>query len=162
MSSYKADLGGAAVTLYGAASFVGAYWSDLGNTVSLPGYTKLDLGIEAELDSGMFFRISAGNLNNRHRLTEGDPRGSGSNNGRPIFGRSFTFSIGNDFELCRFSPPCLDLNRIRFWLTRFASTMENRRQSVFATRAGLLRSLRGQTNLTVIRSQISVPHACST
>jgi outer membrane receptor protein involved in Fe transport len=95
--SYSADLGGAKVTLYGAASFVGQRWSDLGNTVRLPGYTKVDLGIEAKLDSGLFMRASADNLGNSHGLTEGDPRVTGSQNGRPILGRSFTFSVGYDF-----------------------------------------------------------------
>ncbi|MDE2437127.1 MAG: TonB-dependent receptor [Sphingomonadales bacterium] len=95
--SYQADLGGAKVTVYGAAAFVGSRWSDLANTVKLPGYTKLDAGIEAKLDQGLFFRASADNLGNSHGLTEGDPRTTGSNNGRPILGRSFTFTIGYDF-----------------------------------------------------------------
>ncbi|MBX3595063.1 TonB-dependent receptor [Sphingomonas sp.] len=95
--SYEADLGGAKVTIYGAAQFVGERWSDLANTVKLPGYTKLDAGIEAKFNSGLFFRVAADNLNNSHGLTEGDPRAAGSNNGRPILGRSFTFNVGFDF-----------------------------------------------------------------
>ncbi|MBS0481334.1 MAG: TonB-dependent receptor [Proteobacteria bacterium] len=95
--SYETDLGGAKVTVYGAASFVGSRWSDLANTVKLPGYTKLDAGIEAKLNQGLFARVSADNLTNSHGLTEGDPRVAGSNNGRPILGRSFTFTVGYDF-----------------------------------------------------------------
>lgn len=95
--SYQFDLGPAEVTVYGAASFVGKRWSELANTVRLGSYTKFDAGIEAKLDSGLFFRVSGDNLNDSHGLTEGDPRVSGSNNGRPILGRSFTFSIGYDF-----------------------------------------------------------------
>ncbi|MBN8502598.1 MAG: TonB-dependent receptor [Sphingomonadales bacterium] len=95
--SYTADLDGAKVTLYGAVSFVGSRWSDLANTVKMDGYTKIDLGLEAKLDSGLFARVSVDNLGNSHGLTEGDPRVTGSNNGRPILGRSFTFSIGYDF-----------------------------------------------------------------
>lgn len=95
--SYTADLGSAKLTLYGALAKVGSRWSDLANTVKLDGYTKFDLGAEVELESGLSFRVSADNLGNSHGLTEGDPRVAGSNNGRPILGRSVSFSIGYDF-----------------------------------------------------------------
>lgn len=95
--SYEIDLTGMKVTLYGAASFIGKRWSDLDNTVRLPGYTKIDAGIRAELDSGLFGKIYADNLNNSHGLTEGDPRNPTAPNGRPILGRSIMFSIGYDF-----------------------------------------------------------------
>ncbi len=95
--SYEFDLGSAKLTIYGAGSFIGKRWSDLNNTVRLPGYTKLDAGIEAKLDSGLFLRASADNLNNSHGLTEGDPRSPTAPNGRPILGRSFTFTVGYDF-----------------------------------------------------------------
>jgi outer membrane receptor protein involved in Fe transport len=72
------------VTIYGAASFVGDRWSDLGNSFQLPGYTTLDAGIEAKLDSGLVLRVSDDNLGSSHGLTEGDPRSLTAANGRPI------------------------------------------------------------------------------
>ncbi|MDE2561611.1 MAG: TonB-dependent receptor [Sphingomonadales bacterium] len=95
--SYKAQLGSATITVYGAASIVGKRWADLNNTVQLKGYTKIDAGIKAALDSGLFAQIHADNLNNSHGLTEGDPRSPTAPNGRPILGRSVMFSIGYDF-----------------------------------------------------------------
>jgi outer membrane receptor protein involved in Fe transport len=95
--SYEAEVGDAKVTIYGAASIVGKRWADLDNTVRLDGYTKIDAGIRAALKSGLFAEIHADNLNNSHGLTEGDPRNPTAPNGRPILGRSFTFSIGYDF-----------------------------------------------------------------
>lgn len=95
--SYEADIGAAKVTLFGAASFVGKRWSDIDNTVRLNGYTKIDAGVRAALENGFFAQVQADNLGNSHGLTEGDPRNPTSPNGRPILGRSFTFSIGYDF-----------------------------------------------------------------
>ncbi|GAO56470.1 TonB-dependent receptor [Novosphingobium sp. MD-1] len=95
--SYDVTVGAVKVSLFGAASFIGARWSDLANSSRLPAYTKLDLGAQAKLDSGLFFSVRADNLNNSHGLTEGDPRNPATPNGRPILGRSVLFSLGYDF-----------------------------------------------------------------
>ena len=84
-------------TLYGAVTLVGERFSDFGNTVELPGYEKIDLGILVNTDSGVFLQVHADNLNDSEGITEGDPRNPTSPNGRPIFGRSVKFSVGVDF-----------------------------------------------------------------
>jgi hypothetical protein len=55
--SYDVTVGTVKVSLFGAASFIGARWSDLANSSRLPAYTKLDLGAQAKLDSGLFFSV---------------------------------------------------------------------------------------------------------
>ncbi|WP_095012047.1 TonB-dependent receptor [Tsuneonella mangrovi] len=95
--SYSVDLGSVNFTLYGAVSMVGKRWADLDNTVRLDGYTKVDLGMKADLPSGLFAQVSVDNLNDSHGLTEGDPRNPTAPNGRPILGRSAIFSIGYNF-----------------------------------------------------------------
>lgn len=95
--SYTADLGDFQATLYGAVTYVGDRFGDNENTVDLPSYTKLDLGIQARHSSGLFLQVHADNLNDSEGITEGDPRSPTSPNGRPIFGRSVLFSLGYDF-----------------------------------------------------------------
>lgn len=95
--AYTATLGSVQATLYGAATFVGDRFGDNANTVDLPSYQKLDLGVLVNHDSGLFFQIHADNLNDSHGITEGDPRNPTAPNGRPIFGRSVVFSVGYDF-----------------------------------------------------------------
>lgn len=95
--SYTFDFGALNVNLYGAAALVGDRFDNLANTVVLPGYTKIDLGMLVKHDSGLFVQVHADNLNDSEGLTEGDPRSPTSPNGRPIFGRSVMFSIGYDF-----------------------------------------------------------------
>lgn len=96
--SYTFALGSLEATLYGAATFVGDRFGDNANTVDLPSYRKLDLGILVNHSSGLFFQVHADNLNDSHGITEGDPRNPTAPNGRPIFGRSVLFSIGFDFQ----------------------------------------------------------------
>ncbi|MFZ5616347.1 MAG: TonB-dependent receptor [Pseudomonadota bacterium] len=95
--AYTAEFGGVEATLYGAATFVGDRFGDNGNIVPLDSYTKIDLGIEVRHPSGLFAQAHADNLNDSEGLTEGDPRNPTAPNGRPIFGRSFMFSVGYDF-----------------------------------------------------------------
>lgn len=84
-------------TLYGAVSLVGERFGDNANTVELPSYEKVDLGLLVNHKSGVFVQIHADNLNDSHGITEGDPRNPAAPNGRPIFGRSVLFSVGYDF-----------------------------------------------------------------
>ncbi len=95
--AYTATFGSIDATLYGAATFVGDRFGDNANTVDLPSYQKLDLGVLVNHDSGLFFQVHADNLNDSHGITEGDPRNPTAPNGRPIFGRSINFSVGYDF-----------------------------------------------------------------
>ncbi len=95
--SYTAEFGNFAATLYGAVTLVGERFGDNANTVVLPGYEKIDLGLLVNTDSGLFLQVHADNLNDSHGITEGDPRDPLAPNGRPIFGRSVQFSVGYDF-----------------------------------------------------------------
>lgn len=96
--SYTLEAGGFEATLYGAATFVGDRFGDNANSVTLPSYRKLDLGVIVNTDSGVFFQVHADNLNDSHGITEGDPRNPSAPNGRPILGRSVLFSIGYNFQ----------------------------------------------------------------
>lgn len=84
-------------TIYGAIRYVGERWNDRDNAFQLDSYSKLDLGLDISTSGGITFNISGDNLNDSDGLTEGDPRDPTSSNGRPIFGRSFRFSIGVNF-----------------------------------------------------------------
>ncbi|MEQ8176930.1 MAG: TonB-dependent receptor [Amphiplicatus sp.] len=84
-------------TLYGAVTLVGERFGDNANTVILPSYEKIDLGLLVNTDSGLFFQVHADNLNDSEGITEGDPRNPSAPNGRPIFGRSVMLSVGYDF-----------------------------------------------------------------
>lgn len=84
-------------TLYAAFTFVDDRFGDNANTVVLPSYEKIDLGVLVHHDSGFFFQLHGDNLNDSDGITEGDPRNPAAPNGRPIFGRSVRFSVGYDF-----------------------------------------------------------------
>ncbi|MFQ5563477.1 MAG: TonB-dependent receptor [Parvularculaceae bacterium] len=84
-------------TLYGAVSLVGERFGDNANTVVLPSYEKVDLGVLVDTPNGLYFQAHADNLNDSHGITEGDPRNPAAPNGRPILGRSFRFSVGFRF-----------------------------------------------------------------
>ena len=84
-------------SVYGALTFVDDRFGDNANTVVLPSYEKLDLGVIVNHDSGFFFQLHGDNLNDSDGITEGDPRNPAAPNGRPIFGRSVRFSVGYDF-----------------------------------------------------------------
>jgi iron complex outermembrane recepter protein len=95
--AYDFDVGQFHGTVYGAYTMVGERYGDNANSVKLPSFNKLDLGVMLNLDSGFFFQLHGDNLNNSHGITEGDPRNPSAPNGRPILGRSINFSVGYDF-----------------------------------------------------------------
>ena len=84
-------------SIYGAIRYVGDRWNDRDNSYQLEAYSKLDLGFDISTSGGLTFNLSGDNLTDSDGLTEGDPRDPSSSNGRPIFGRSFRFSVGVNF-----------------------------------------------------------------
>ena len=95
--SYVLELGDVDLTFYIAASVIGDRFGDNANTVRLDGYEKIDLGVIAQFGDGLFVQAHSDNINDSDGITEGDPRNPAAPNGRPIFGRSFVFSVGYDF-----------------------------------------------------------------
>lgn len=84
-------------TVYGAITLVDDRFSGNSNTVVLPSYEKVDIGILLSSDSGFFVQLHADNIGDSDGITEGDPRSPTSPNGRPILGSSVRFSVGYDF-----------------------------------------------------------------
>ncbi len=82
---------------YGAIRYVGPRWNDRDNSYQLKSFSTLDLGLNVLTSSGLIFNVLGNNLTDSHGLTEGDPRDPTTQNGRPILGRSFKFSIGVKF-----------------------------------------------------------------
>lgn len=101
--SYDIAFGGEAkASLYSTFTYIGDRYSDTGNTQQLPNYFKIDAGVTVDVNRALSFAVTADNLTNKVRLTEGDPRqigtpGAGVINARPILGRSFRFSAGYKF-----------------------------------------------------------------
>ncbi|KUO54260.1 MAG: TonB-dependent receptor [Sphingomonadales bacterium BRH_c3] len=95
--SYDFDLGSLSGTLYGSLTHAGKRFGDNANTVILPSYQKLDLGVLVRHESGLYGQVHADNLNDSHGITEGDPRNPTAPNGRPILGRSIKFTVGYNF-----------------------------------------------------------------
>ena len=95
--SFDFQIGEMTGTVYGAITFVDDRFGDLANTVDLPSYEKVDLGVLLRSESGIFFQLHGDNIGDNHGITEGDPRNPASPNGRPILGQSWKFSIGYDF-----------------------------------------------------------------
>jgi iron complex outermembrane recepter protein len=87
--------------VYGTWSHIGRRHANPENTVPLPRYNKLDLGIIYEHNDNWSFQLTADNVTDELGLTEGNPRtdlGAGAPVGstfmaRPLFGRSLTASI---------------------------------------------------------------------
>jgi len=94
--NYEFEVGGAVVTIYGTVSAIGDRFSDPGNTVTLPSYSKFDLGALVAVDR-LTFQIAADNITDKNGLTEGDPRNPSAPNGRFILPRSVKFSVGYSF-----------------------------------------------------------------
>jgi outer membrane receptor protein involved in Fe transport len=94
--SYDVTLGAVDATFYGTVAAVDDRFADNANTQVLKGYTKIDLGMIFDV-SDFTVQIAADNLTDSHGLTEGDPRSTSGANARPIFGRSFKFSVGYNF-----------------------------------------------------------------
>jgi outer membrane cobalamin receptor len=89
------------VTLYGTVEAIGKRYSDLLNIQPLPAYSTLSAGVKARFDR-ITLQVSGDNLTDSHGLTEGNPRftdepGAALPDLRPIFGRSFRFSLGYAF-----------------------------------------------------------------
>ncbi len=84
-------------TVYGALTLVDDRFSGNSNTVVLPSYEKVDLGVILSSESGFFVQLHGDNVGDSDGITEGDPRSPTSPNGRPILGASVKFSVGYDF-----------------------------------------------------------------
>lgn len=99
--AYKIAFGETKASLYGTFEALGKRYSDLNNTQELPAYQTLSAGLLVE-HNGLSFQVAGDNLTNSHGLTEGNPRflaspGAALPNLRPIFGRSFKFTVGYKF-----------------------------------------------------------------
>ena len=95
---YQFDLGPAVeASVYGTLTLVDDRFSDSGNTVTLDGYEKLDLGILLRVNERLTFQLSGDNVTDEDALTEGDPRDPLLANGRFILPRSFKFAVGYEF-----------------------------------------------------------------
>ncbi len=84
-------------TMYGTISAVGDRYANNENTVTLNGYTKIDIGMIYNLSDAVQMQLAVNNLTDKKALTEGDPRDSLSANGRYILPRSIDFNISYQF-----------------------------------------------------------------
>jgi len=100
--AYKASFGTTNATLYATLEALGQRYSDLGEKQALGAYQTLSAGLLVE-HGGLSFQVAADNLTNTHGLTEGNPRFNTASataaipDLRPIFGRSFRFTVGYKF-----------------------------------------------------------------
>jgi iron complex outermembrane recepter protein len=99
--SYTLETSNFDATFYLGATLVGDRFGDNANSIELDAYQKIDLGVIAEFAGGLFVQLHGDNINDSDGITEGDPRDPAAPNGRPIFGRSFMFSVGYDFGATR-------------------------------------------------------------
>ena len=88
---------GITANVYGGFTIVDDRWSDNGNTVVLPGYEKLDLGVIVNATENLSLQLVVDNLTDEEGLTEGDPRAPATPNGRFIMPTSVKFSVGYTF-----------------------------------------------------------------
>lgn len=96
--SYDLELSnGMEATLYGTFSAVGDRFANNENTVTLPGYEKIDLGVILNISDEVQVQFSVSNLTDEDALTEGDPRDSLSSNGRYILPRSIDLNVSYQF-----------------------------------------------------------------
>ncbi|MGP9802769.1 TonB-dependent receptor [Rheinheimera sp. NSM] len=95
--SYGFDVADMYATVYGTLASVGDRFGDNGNSVTLEGYSKIDLGVQLEITQQLKAQLSVANLTDKDGITEGDPRSAGSPNGRYIMPRSIDFSISYTF-----------------------------------------------------------------
>ncbi|MCH8537715.1 MAG: TonB-dependent receptor, partial [Alkalimonas sp.] len=95
--SYGFDLGTMFATVYGTVSAVSDRYADNSNSVTLKGYSKIDLGMQLEVTDQLTAQLSVANLTDKNGLTEGDPRNPTAPNGRYIMPRSAEFSISYRF-----------------------------------------------------------------
>jgi outer membrane receptor protein involved in Fe transport len=80
--------------------FTGKRYVDVANTIVLPSYSEIDLGVAAQLTDTLQFQLLGTNIANTVGLTEGNPRAGVINGvqemafqGRPVFGRHFRASL---------------------------------------------------------------------
>ncbi|MBB6520055.1 TonB-dependent receptor [Pseudoteredinibacter isoporae] len=96
--SYDIELNdGMSATLYGTLTAVDDRFSDNGNTVVLPGYEKVDLGVIFYPNEQLSLQLLVDNVTDEEGLTEGDPRNPSAPNGRYILPRTTKFSISYAF-----------------------------------------------------------------
>jgi iron complex outermembrane receptor protein len=96
--SYDMELGqGMLLTLYGTVTVVDDRYADNGNTVTLDGYEKLDLGLIFNATENLSFQLVADNVTDEEALTEGDPRNPAAPNGRFIMPRTYKVSVAYNF-----------------------------------------------------------------
>ncbi|GAA6151522.1 TonB-dependent receptor [Pseudoteredinibacter isoporae] len=96
--SYDFDLSdGMSATLYGTLTAVDDRFSDNGNTVVLPAYEKVDLGVIFYPNEQLSVQLLVDNVTDEEGLTEGDPRNPSAPNGRYILPRTTKFSISYAF-----------------------------------------------------------------
>ncbi len=96
--SYDFELAdGMSATLYGTLTAVDDRFSDNGNTVVLPGYEKVDLGVIFYPGEQYSLQLLVDNVTDEEGLTEGDPRNPSAPNGRYILPRTTKFSISYAF-----------------------------------------------------------------
>jgi outer membrane receptor protein involved in Fe transport len=95
--SYTFETGTLETSIYGTLSAVGDRWGEPANVNKLPGYEKLDLGVQVRINEAFTVQLSADNLTDEDALTESDPRTIAAPNGRYIMPRTFTLSVGYEF-----------------------------------------------------------------
>ncbi len=96
--SYDFELsGGINGTVYGSFSFVDDRWANNENSVELPGYEKVDLGLIVNATENLDLQLVLDNLTDEEGLTEGDPRNPDAPNGRYIMPRNVKVSVGYTF-----------------------------------------------------------------
>jgi len=88
---------GTYATVYGTVSAVGDRFGNNENTVTLPGYEKVDIGMIYNLSDEVQMQLAVNNATDEDAITEGDPRSAISSNGRYILPRSIDFSVSYQF-----------------------------------------------------------------
>ncbi|MEW9798487.1 TonB-dependent receptor [Alteromonas sp. CYL-A6] len=92
--SYSFEMaGGMYSTVYATFSAVDDRFGNNENTVVLPGYEKLDLGLTVEPTDALRLQFSVDNVTDEQGITEGDPRNPDAPNGRYIMPRSMKLSV---------------------------------------------------------------------
>lgn len=83
-------------TLYATFSWIDDRFGGDDNTVVLPSYNKVDLGVLFNVDH-LNFQVAVDNLTDEEALTEGDPRNPTAPAGRFILPRNIKFTVGYRF-----------------------------------------------------------------
>ncbi|OON62675.1 hypothetical protein B0920_04325 [Massilia sp. KIM] len=91
--------------IFASVHFLGVRYADLANSVRLPRYHVIDLGMRYQLTPSVTLNASLQNVDNEIGLTEGNPRAGFAENpgvsdffyARPIVGRNFQLSLTASF-----------------------------------------------------------------